>query len=1118
MHTTLLIASALFAVVSFKDANKIKSWDAWTDHEGPKAWTERRCVTLEKIRKMDPGLERIGQVKPRNSREDFSAKWSVDCATLDRDYADWEQFKHLLPELGVKHARLMSGWAKTEQERGKYDFAWLDVHVREMTAMGIRPWMTLSYGNPVWGGDFRLGMRVSQVTEDPEAFAAWLRYVEAVVTRYKDVIDEWEVWNEPFDQTEHYMKLLVETAKVVKRVQPTAKCICTAIQWRGSPEKSEYKVILDELKRTNQLNLVDRWVFHPYWGNPDDANEEADALGRLVRSYSPAYEEMQGETGCPSQLEYAHALAEEEWTEYAQAKWDLRRAMGDAARGRRSSVFSFIDLQYTFMLQSFGLVRSNALKEPVYRRPSYFAMQTVYALFDDTVKPLGFKRLRVNGRRFSIASFEKDGKPMRAVWFSDKRPGDGLAYERVDLKLLGLKGKLTWTDLMTGRVYALPSLDAVPVWDSPVLITAEGVDTEIGWRRYEDLFTWYRKAIAENPNEATYLEEFDTIAAEVGISVSERYRMLKSHHAALRTRPTALLAECATGVFEGDYDSVIDVMRSEKSLQEEGADVFAGALLLKGHELEAEGDLAGARRLYAEAHAGADTSLCPPFFYREIPKDPSAAELSYRKALDELKAGDAAAARADLIRALTLKNDFLWAKVALGACEPDARPKPNLPKIGVLRRTAAPDPRDNQWMIGCELLDRDFTDFNAYKDHLPALGIRKARFQCGWAKCERTKGAYDFAWLDACADFCLAHGMEPVFETDYGNPLYPGGGGTDLSGGFPSSAEALAAWDRWVDALTRHFRGRVREWAMWNEPDIAPLRTVYAADQSKSPEAIAAFNLRTARIVKRNIPDARIAGLSLNASDPAFFERCLAALGADVKLFDSFIYHGYDIVPEASYANVRKLQEICARLAPHARMWQGENGAPSGRTGDELALSHIWWTEGTQAKWDLRRMIGDLVVGVPSGVFTICDYYHFGRGIGNFGLLRAGNSRRVLGRKLAFGAVANCASVFNGDAEAVPEPTCIRSPDPRLVRREFRRKGRHLIAFWFGGERPSETTRLEEVRMDALAFEDPVWVDLMSGAVYAFPKGRELVPVCDSPCLLAERAALEIEDAGRNPS
>ena len=62
------------------------------------------------------------------------------------------------------------------------------------------------------------------------------------------------------------------------------------------------------------------------------------------------------------------------------------------------------------------------------------------------------------------------------------------------------------------------------------------------------------------------------------------------------------------------------------------------------------------------------------------------------------------------------------------------------PRIGTLAPRCAPDPNDNQWMIGCEVLDRDFTRFAAYKDYLPKLGIRSIRLQGGWAKCEKEKG------------------------------------------------------------------------------------------------------------------------------------------------------------------------------------------------------------------------------------------------------------------------------------------------------------------------------------------------------------------------------------------
>ena len=64
---------------------------------------------------------------------------------------------------------------------------------------------------------------------------------------------------------------------------------------------------------------------------------------------------------------------------------------------------------------------------------------------------------------------------------------------------------------------------------------------------------------------------------------------------------------------------------------------------------------------------------------------------------------------------------------------------PAFPRIGVIAPRTAPDPADDQWMIGCEVLDRDFAKFSAYKDYLPKLGIRSIRLQCGWAKCEKEK-------------------------------------------------------------------------------------------------------------------------------------------------------------------------------------------------------------------------------------------------------------------------------------------------------------------------------------------------------------------------------------------
>ena len=490
-------ASCAFGdVVAFKDAAKIKSWDAWGDKAPPGSVTnapapkkERKCVTWAKLNKLDPGFSEIGRLAVRDAKDVKSSKWSVGCETMDRDYADWDSYKHLIAPLGVKHGRLFSGWAKTEQEKGRYDFLWFDPHVREMAAMGVKPWICLAYGNPVYGSDFRLGMKVKQVTDKPEAFDAWIRYCVACVERYKDVVDEWEIWNEPFNQGPEYAEMFYRTAKAIRAVQPSAKIFCTAVNF-----PNDYKRVLEKLKSENALDLGSYFIYHPYHPNPDSSYAKiAEPLRKLVKGYSPAFDIMQGEVGCPAQLEFGHALNNIEWSEYAQAKWLLRRTIGDVARSIPSSVFTMIDLQYTFMLQSFGLVRSNTLKEFVYRRPSYYAMQNVFGLLDDearseklVISPNFKVEKRFDprdGRKRTLTSVRivSQGKMMRFCWFSDARPSSELGFDAVTLRLPGRIDSPVWVEMITGRVFEIPAgrvkheeslttISDVPMWDSPVMI------------------------------------------------------------------------------------------------------------------------------------------------------------------------------------------------------------------------------------------------------------------------------------------------------------------------------------------------------------------------------------------------------------------------------------------------------------------------------------------------------------------------------------------------------------------------------------------------------------------------------------------------------------------------
>ena len=227
------------------------------------------------------------------------------------------------------------------------------------------------------------------------------------------------------------------------------------------------------------------------------------------------------------------------------------------------------------------------------------------------------------------------------------------------------------------------------------------------------------------------------------------------------------------------------------------------------------------------------------------------------------------------------------------------------------------------WALGCETLDRGFANYDSYKDYLVPLGIKKIRLQGGWATTEREPGKYDWRWLDHIIDDARGRGLEIFLETNYGNPVYPGGGGRGLSGGFPTSDEALTAWDKWVEAMATRYRGKVRDWEMWNEPNN---------NKAHTPEMTADFDIRTAEIIKRVIPDARIAGGVLNSPHAAYTEGWLKRVTERQKqsLFTWFIYHAYTRNPDKGhYEQVEKLRALFQQYAPKIKLWQGEAGTQS---------------------------------------------------------------------------------------------------------------------------------------------------------------------------------------------
>lgn len=451
---------------------------------------------------------------------------------------------------------------------------------------------------------------------------------------------------------------------------------------------------------------------------------------------------------------------------------------------------------------------------------------------------------------------------------------------------------------------------------------------------------------------------------------------------------------------------------------------------------------------------------------------------------------------------------------------------PGLRHLGTLIPKSVHEIETSRWTLGCETIDREYSDYNAFKEYLPALGIRRIRLQGGWARTEKDPGIYDFAWLDQIIDDALSRGLEIWLETDYGNPAYEGGGGRTLAGGFPTSEVGLAAWDKWVTLMARRYKGKVRDWAMWNEPDI---------NKQHTPTDIADFNIRTAEIIKQTIPDARIAALSLASLNPDFMDQCLRRIAEKDKLdlFDWVIYHGYRMNPDTAYGNVEKIKEVVKRYSSRLKLWQGENGTQSEwcRSG---ALSKYPWTELTQAKWDTRRMLGDIGHDVDSTVFTAADLDYrttsFHNGLVRYGLIKTAGATegfRVLKVKMAYYAVQNVVSVFNDAVALIPDYPCeVACAKPTAVfGHQVRKTRQQMVVFWDKSNVPGNAndTAPATLKIEGGHFQHPVWVDVITGNVYEIPAEQmtgeagtvtfEAIPVYDAPAFITDRDALTYEES-----
>jgi len=155
--------------------------------------------------------------------------------------ADIPALVQAMKDAHVQSVRIGIRWVTVEPERGEWRFDKVDSVVKQIRAAKIDILCTLM-SVPAWAS----GVNPKEVkgfwdTFAPRDISDWKEYVRRVVSRYKNDIRYWEIWNEengedfykPMPDAVAYTGILKSSYRTIKSIDPKATVILGGLQMNG---------------------------------------------------------------------------------------------------------------------------------------------------------------------------------------------------------------------------------------------------------------------------------------------------------------------------------------------------------------------------------------------------------------------------------------------------------------------------------------------------------------------------------------------------------------------------------------------------------------------------------------------------------------------------------------------------------------------------------------------------------------------------------------------------------------------------------------------------------------------------------------------------------------------
>lgn len=183
----------------------------------------------------------------------------------------------------IRVLRIAFGWDAMEPEPGKYDWRFWDDFVRIATdEYRIRLIPYICY-TPRWASSSTNQDFWQQPPNDNARFADFMK---RIVTRYRDRIHSWEIWNEPDNPAywrgtpEQFAQLLAAGSRAVRESDPHAQVVMGGLAWNLSflEEIINTPAAITNVDVINLHNYYETWSSDPLEHLPDYIGHAADLL------------------------------------------------------------------------------------------------------------------------------------------------------------------------------------------------------------------------------------------------------------------------------------------------------------------------------------------------------------------------------------------------------------------------------------------------------------------------------------------------------------------------------------------------------------------------------------------------------------------------------------------------------------------------------------------------------------------------------------------------------------------------------------------------------------------------------------------------------------------------